>query len=171
MCLYVLHRWHIALVVWRAPLRRVGTRQKRGKICHFTLEGNPSRAAIVPHNRQEIVGHIILTHWALWHGQFYCCPGWKRPLSQVTLSSHRPRRCLFCLCFTLSVLVWEFVSARSQGLCHHGDNVIILFFTRWKPVSLQQQTLLYCDNLLLKSLKSLIVSFIRIWEIDVSNTD
>lgn len=51
--------------------------RERGRICHFTLGGKPSRATIVLHNRQEMVKHIILTHWALWHGQFYCCHRWK----------------------------------------------------------------------------------------------
>lgn len=70
-------RWYIVAVFWRGAVGRVGTRQESRRICHFTLGGNLSRGTIVPHNRQEVVKHIILTHWALWHGQFYCCHGWK----------------------------------------------------------------------------------------------
>lgn len=76
-CLYILHRWHIVAVFWRGAVSRVGTRQERRRICHFTLGGNPSRVTIVLDNRQEMVKHIILTRWALWHGQFYCCHRWK----------------------------------------------------------------------------------------------
>lgn len=76
-CLYVLPRWHIVAAFWRVAVSRVGTRQERRRICHFTLGGNPSRGTIVLQNRQEMVKHIILTRWALWHGQFYCCHRWK----------------------------------------------------------------------------------------------
>lgn len=83
-------RWYIVTAFWRGALGRVGTRQESRRICHFTLGGNLSRVTIVPHNRQEVVKHIILTHWALWHGQFYCCHGGrKETLSHVTLSWDR----------------------------------------------------------------------------------
>lgn len=83
-------RWYIVAAFWRGTAGRVDTRQESRRICHFTLGGNLSRVTIVPHNRQEVVKHIILTHWALWHGQFYCCHGGrKETLSHVTLSWDR----------------------------------------------------------------------------------
>lgn len=123
MCLYILHRWHIVLVFWRGALSRVGTRLQRRWICHFTLGGNPSRATIVLYNRQEMVKHIILTHWALWHGQFYCCHRWRveRKLLLMLLWAGRGKDSvilfhisLLYACFSLCVcacvcVCWAFV--------------------------------------------------------------
>lgn len=113
-------RWYIVALFWRGTMRRVGTRQESRRICHFTLGGNLSRGTIVPHNRQEVVKHIILTHWALWHGQFYCCHGGrKETLSHVTLSWDRWGRTLFFCCFFNTLPSLHFFSFHKVFFIHY----------------------------------------------------
>lgn len=113
-CLCILHRWHIVAAFWGGAASRVGTRQERRRTCHFTLGGNPSRVTIVQNNRQEMVKHIILTRWALWHGQFHCCHRWRKEGNSFSRYSERGEIkmlssfsvCLLCVFASPCLCVW-----------------------------------------------------------------
>lgn len=141
MCLYILPRWHIVVVFWRRAMSRVGTQQERRRICHFTLGGNPSRVTIVLHNRQEMVEHIILTHWALWHAQFYCCHRWmggRKHLLVLPRTGRDKDAVVLCylsllyLCFSLSLCVFvSIVCPRPGVLDYYGNEKTVFKGRTW----------------------------------------